>query len=539
MEITEAKQLKVSLRDVINQRAYIRFSPDAKIALCHKAGAPWAEKNPNAQLSDLQKQVLSRRERHKIIHGASRLGKSVLGGCEGIIDMMLPFQKVAYVAARYDHVAAEWQYLYKGLKNLFGDRAQAFQRIVYKHQANYHEYDVHTIWGSRARGYSVEVDEGEVLLGQEFTRVICGEGSRIPVAVGDKRIKRAIDGALMNNETLRKETGYLSIYTTPSGYDGLSSSEWDKIEKQTRGKLERLHYGRVAFAESYWVREADALENPAYDRAVYEARKREMDPAAFDEQYRGLRVHTTGRVYREFREGLHVVSMPDKDHIKTMRFGIGIDTGSCFGAVLKGVDAERVLWTLGEVYTEKSHIRESCLEVRHMIEAVLGSVFDTTEYARLADLIDIWVIDPASQHKTEVSEYLGDICLELPGRNMGRFELLPTIDQMRQLMEQGRNMVADSCENWIDQAKKWTWKRTKTGNSAGGMIAIREPIKAFDHVLDADRFVTIPLEELGPRTEPLPSVSLKDAVKQEQRERIFGPLRDMLQRGEDQGGTWC
>jgi len=481
---------------------------------------------------------LRRKERHLIIHGGSRLGKSVLGGGLGICELMLPHTFTAFVAGRYEHVNDEWKHFVAGLKNLFGDHQFAFVRWVHQSQAKYYAFEVETIWGSRAVGYAVDVDEGEVLLGKEFSRVIVGEGSRVSAEISENRIKRALDGRLMNNK-LREESGYLSIFTTPDGYEGLSSYEWDRIERKTKGDLSLVHYGRVPFAESYWLCEASVLENPAYDRKVYEARQREAeaagDTAAFDEAYRGLRTYASGRVFREFKDSLHRVEMPDHNQIRLMRLGVGIDTGACFGAVLAGLDRDGHLWWLGETYTEKRHIRESCAKVREMILNVLGPVFDTSSFDTVSEAIDLWVIDPASQHKTECAEYLGDVALEHPARGQGKFDLIPTIDQVRQVMHEDRFHLVKELAITYEQMRRWVWKRTKTGEK-GKLIVVREPVKGNDHLLDAGRFVSVPLMELGPRMDPPPVVGFKQSYQDAQREAVWGPWRKILQDAEDLGG---
>lgn len=535
------KFLRISLRDLTERRAYLKLSGDAKVRLCHKAGAPWADRNPTAQLSPFQIDVLHREERHLIVHGGSRLGKSVLGGCFGIIDAMLPHTHTAFVAGRYEHVNDEFKHFVAGLKKLFGKHQFAFDRFVHKFSQNYYAFEVGTIWGHRSVGYAVDVDEGEVLLGKEFSRVICGEGSRINPEIGDTRIKRAIDGRLMNNK-LREETGYLTIFTTPSGYEGLSSAEWDRIERKTKGDLAAVHYGRVPFPETYWLFEADVLLNPAYDRAVYDARKREAeasgDTSAFDEQYRGLRTYASGRVFREFKDTLHRVDTPRPDQIQQMRLGVGFDTGAYFGAVLVGLDRDRVLWWLGETYTEKRHIRESCAEVRQMVTAVLGPVFDSVDFEQLKDVIELWVIDPASHHKTEVSEYLSDVVLEHPARGQGKFELLPTVDQLRYLMHQDQFRLVVDCTNTYDQMRKWVWKRVKTGDR-GKLEIVREPVKGHDHLLDAGRYVSIPLMELGPTTDAPLALTLKQTQANSLRQATWGSVRQMMEDAEESGGIQC
>ena len=107
------------------------------------------------------------------------MGKSVLGGCRGIIAGMLPMRKVGIVAARYEHVGHEFQYVYKGFRKLFRGRLQVFDRLKFIQQSNYHVHDMKAAWGTEVNGFSTESDDGATLLGREFTDVILGEGSHI------------------------------------------------------------------------------------------------------------------------------------------------------------------------------------------------------------------------------------------------------------------------------------------------------------------------------------------------------------------------
>jgi hypothetical protein len=535
---TTPPTLRISFKDILEKRAFIRLPGEAKIKLLHKGGAPWADRNPDARLSEFQKNAIRRNERHCIVHGGSRLGKSVLGGSLGICELMLPGTFTAFIAARYEHVNDEWKHFASGLKRLFGDHQFAFTRWVHKYQQNYYAFEVETAWGSRAVGYAVDVDEGEVLLGKEFSRIIVGEGSRVSAEISENRIKRALDGRLMNN-LLREESGYLTIFTTPDGYDGLSSYEWDRVERKTKGDLAKVHYGKVPFAETYWLCEASVLENPAYDRKVFDARQREAeasgDTAAFDEAYRGLRTYATGRVFREFKDSLHRVEPPSSQQLQSMRFGVGIDTGACFGAVLAGLDREGVLWWLGEVYTEKRHVRESCMRVREMVLSVLGPAFDTADWEVCLQAVELWTIDPASQHKTEVSEYLGDAPLEHPARGFGKFDLIPSIDQLRQVMHDDKFRLVLDCTNTFDQLRKWVWKRTKTGEK-NKLIVVREPIKGNDHCLDAGRFISIPLMELGPRLEAPEIATFRDSYQSQMRDATWSSYHKILKDAEEAGG---
>ncbi len=527
--------IKVSPRDLIERRAYVRINGEAKIKLAHMAGAPWWDKDPNAKLHDLQRECLTRRERQKIIHGASRLGKSVLGGTEALIEAMLPGTSCAIVAARYDHVSHEFQYVHAGMRKLFGKVPQAFKRLIYRHSQNYHDYECSTIWGSRVRGFSTDSDDGAALLGQAFTRVILGEGSHISQHILETKVMRAIDGALMKRKDgVSIETGYLSIYTTPKGYEGCSASEFERIKKAGKGQLDAFHYGKVPFAQTAYVREANILENPAYDKRVYEARRKTLSKAAFEEQYQGKMTFASGRIYSEFNEDRHSRPLPPIAKIREMRLGVGIDTGAYFGAILAGIDRDNIGWILGETYTQKVNITESCEELNEMIVQILGPVFDVHEFAPLAERIELWNVDPASQHKIEIIDNL-DVSLSTPTRGQGQFDLIPTIDQVRDLWREDRLFLSDDCSWTLDQLRKYIWKTVKSVGSKNAPT-VKEPRKSYDHLCDALRFIIVPLMELGPYTDPPPPVTMKEAWEQHRKDRVFGPLKAVLREAEESGG---
>jgi hypothetical protein len=534
----EQVTIKVSPRDIMMGKAQLHFSPAAKIALCHLAGAPWWEKDRAAKLHDLQQECLSRRERQKIIHGASRLGKSVLGGCEGLIEAFLPGSSTAIVAARYDHVAHEFQYIYQGMRELFKDHPQAFQRLIFRHSQNYHDYDCHTVWGSRVRGFSTDSDDGAALLGQAFTRMILGEGSHITQDILEKKAMRAIDGALMKRgDGIETETGYLSIYTTPKGHEGCSAAEYERVKAAGNGDITVFNWGKVPFASTVWIREASILENPAYDRKVFDARKRSMSPAAFEEQYLGRMTFASGRIYAEFNEDRHRRPMPSAAYIRTMRLGVGIDTGANFGAILAGLGRDGVIWLLAEARTQKTTITDSSELLKEEVTRVLSPVFGTDNWTTLANQIDTWMVDPASQHKMELSDLLDPAHPVAAIRDEGKYELLPTLEQVRSLFASDLLFMVDDLTGTYNEILKYIWKTVKSVGSKNAPT-VKEPRKINDHLMDAMRFIVVPLMQLEATEEMPEPLSMQEAWDQQRKDYMFGPLRDVLASAAKRK-IWC
>lgn len=528
-ESEKPPSIRVSFQDVLDGRAHIRLPLAAKLLLCHWAGAPWSDKNKKARLSPVQVETLARRERMKIVHGGSGLGKSVLGGCDLLCANMLPNRKVAVVAGRYDHVAHEFQYLHMSFKKLFAKHPQAFKRLVMKNQNNYHEFHADTIWGTETVGISTQSEEGAQLLGREYTDIVCGEASHIHPEIFNKRLLRASDRSLMNK---RPNVGFISLYTTPKGFEGAAAAEWERIKKQTRNQPEKLHCGNVTFAESAWVREASVAENPDYDRGVIEVRRLSLDKTAYAEQYLGRMTFASGRVWRSFEEDGHVRPMPQPEYIRAMRLGLGIDTGAYTGIVLGGIGRDGKRWILGETYMEKpaGGIYTVMDDAEEMLARVLSPAFGPiSTQSFIDDALFLLSVDPASQHKLEIMDRWN--CALTSPNTADQKSVLMTVDKVDKWFKDDELFIVESCENLIDQIRKYVWKLLKAPTSAGAPV-IREPSKGYDHLCDALRFLMIPLNEYGVPTEPPPALTFVQAWEDHQRERFFGPLRAQMEAGD-------
>lgn len=540
--------ISVSYADIASGRAYLRIPPIGKLLLAHWAGAPWWDKSDEAFLHGAQTEALLRKEREKIVHGGSRLGKSVLGGgCETLWGCMLPGWRIGVTSDKYEHVGDEWQYLDKAMRVLFPD-GHAFQRLAYRNSQNYHDFECHTIWGALARGFSAESDEGGNLLGKPFNMVVIGEGSKVSKFVLDARIIRATNGALMRPQdgSPIRETGYTFIFTTPDEFSGCSAAEWERVMQHTKRRPEQLDYDHTGFASSVWVREADVLENPHYDRTAYEAARLSMDSRAFAEQMQGKMRFATGRVLHHYEPQRHLLPDASPEEIRAMRLGVGLDTGAYTGWVLAGINPSGHLRALAELYTEKLDFAKSMDAWKQTLVARLGEAFGLhglspeAAMARLRDVgaIDVWAVDPASQHKLDFHAYMPWFTLTpASGLQGGKLELLPSLDEFNLWF---RSDVTFLDQLWTptlqQQLERYRWKSVSV--SRAGLAKeppVKEPLKEFDHLVDASRFVFVELKKRGPRVQKLDAFA--DAWAKRGANRYFSsPLGDILQKAERSGG---
>lgn len=532
--------IRVTFQDVLDGRAYLRLPLVSKLLLCHMAGAPWSEKDKGAFLHPLQVEVIAHKEREKLVHGASRLGKSVLGGCDLLCAGMMPFRKLAVVAKRYMHMGHEWQYLHAGMRKLFAKHGQAFKRLVFRNHANNTEAEIDTIWGTSGLGISVESDEGAQLLGREITDVVIGEGSHVPAYIFNTKLLRALDGAAAGQRAHGGEQhiGSISIYTTPREFEGCSAAEWERVHRQTGRKPELLNYGNVSWSESVWIRAASILENPAYSRKVYEARKKTLDKNAFAEQYGGQMTFSTGRVYQSFDDDKHVIPMPAIADLRKMRLAIGVDTGAYFAFSLLGKDHKGRKFILGESYDEKPRggFPTAAENAEAMLVRVLNPVFGTEEVAHIIQRLYLHAIDPASQHKAELIDRW-DVGLVSPSTSDTR-SVIQTTGRIERWFQSDELFIVDSCDYTLDQYRKYVWKHVKAP-TANAAPVVKEPNKVYDHLCDASRFGLVCLDDSGPvdATE-VAVVSFAEAWESHARNRFFAPLKAAMERGAQREASW-
>lgn len=492
--------------------AYLRWNFKSKVRLADLAGAPWSDKNPKASVRKHREQMrfLARRERVKVLQGGSRLGKSVLGAIDLLIAFLTPGSKCAVVASMYEQVDAEWRYFDRGFKTLFGHNPGLLTHYSYKNTPNYHAFGADAVWGSSARGYSTSEGEGDVLMGKEFSDIILGEGSKIPIEIFDTKMWRALNSALMGYERTRRESGRLSVYTTADEMNGVSSHLWDRALAATDGDTRKVRYGKVDFAASMFFREASVLKNPDYDLKAYAAAKKLLSAEAFAEQFDGKRGLRVGRVYAEYQPPLHKVDSATFDwaKVRNMRLYVGFDTGASFASALIGLDPKGDFWILGEATAEKTHIDRCAEKVKEMLVRTVGRAFGLETYEQVRPAIHGWKVDPATQIRIELRQALGlgtddaginqGPGLTLPMRpGGGKFLLLPTISIVKGLFEANRIRVLDNLPQWHREVGRYMWAKKKMGGSSETTVE-QKPVEANDHVLDAMRFAMVPLMMAGP-----------------------------------------
>ena len=520
----QQSNLTITWQDIYEGRAFIRLPDEAKLKLAELCGAPWSPQDPSATLSDFQKEVLLRPDRIKVIGGAARSGKSVLGAVEGLCELALPNTQIACVGGNYDHAAKEFDFIHRGFLRVFG--VDAATRCINVNSIRSHDMEISTVWGSKIRAYSTEKGDGDSLLGNEWDLAIAAEGSKVSASAYRRKLWRALAGRVkkMKGVGYTKRTGRFCVYTTPDGFDGCNADIIEQVNKETKNKPEQKHFPNCPWQESVYIREVDALENPGYDVKEYMAAKKKLNPDEFAEQFQGKMVHKSGNIIAEFNPAIHIKTMPDLETLRKMQFGVSIDTGKVFAATLMGrlgVAPNDVYWVLGETYSIAVFTSEFTASVKEMVTEILTPVFQTgpehLTFDDLAKKIDCWSVDPAASFpiKLDLESQFGI------GLLFDKIDWDATINKCRDLFFGRRLFLVDTLPNLTHEITKYRWKMKLSGSmNQGNAVGKPEPGESPDHALDTMRYNLHFLEQVLPREEPIIEKSM-DEIWAEARDNVF------------------
>ncbi len=509
-----ASHVDVTFADLVEGRAYLHLPFAAKVELLHRAGAPWNEYDPNARLSDLQLELLAREERWQVVHGGSGVGKSVLGGCKLLLEVVIPFTKSAVLADTYGHCHDEFKYAYQGFRQLFGaDGACGVATCVNKQQQ--HNMTIQTIWGSTVDCFSADYGDGDQVLGKEFDLIVVGEAAKLSADTFQRKAIRALNRRIKNlqdslGSSHVRRTGRACMYTTPDGYGGAASETWDTADRLSGKKPHLLRLDAENppdYTSSYYLREAAVTENPSYSEEARKSAERDLPRDIYEEQYLGLRVRRSGLIYKEFKRDKHLVPLPPNEEIRQMKLCVSFDTGKHFSGGLQGYHPSGRIYRLAEYCAVEQTIQANMDGLGERICEVLAPAFGIavgsdplkTVLPALFDRIAIYIVDGQSEHKQEIMDHW-PIALE-----DARYPVKGTIDDFRGLMKKDRYYVCESYVHdeidgygFLNEVKDYVWRAAKDVKGGGEARSVLEPTKKRDHSMDESRYGIKVLLEEGP-----------------------------------------
>jgi hypothetical protein len=530
-----ARTVEVRLEDVMEGRARMRLPFEGMLKLLRMAGAPWNDKDPKADVSPLQIEMLKRKEKIVVLEGGTGCGKSVLGAERALAELALPNKRIGILGATYDHAGSEFQYLYEGFLKLFGPSCAS--RITYKNHKTHQDMEIQTIWNSMCRAHSLDRDGGAQMYGKEFDLVIMAESSRINADAWWRAVYRGLQRRAMRMKLCdcdecenpdhywTPETGYALFATTPDGYEGASHSVVEHVEEITKQAPHKVHYENTTFQNSFYIRNADCLENPSYDPEAFQAAVDHLPEDVVDEQYRGLARARSGLIYQEFNRFKHLKEMPTAEELMQMRFGVGGDTAKHAAFHLLGIQSDNTKWILGEVFNIAATTRENGHAIMEMIVRFFAehvnlkfdvdgaSDEDIKEmFEFVLDRVEIWNFDQACQSKEDFLEVLeAPIMFEKP-------ELMGSIDLIRTWFKSDALYIATVdnepvAPNYVWELNKHKWRVVRP-TASGSVRPQLQPEQKNNHSCDAVRYGLTELHKAGPViTDDREPLTLEEAYK--------------------------
>jgi len=266
------------------------------------------------------------------------------------------------------------------------------------------------------------------------------------------------------------------ITTTPQGYDWV---------------YETFYKPALEGNDDYAAWKFKTVENPHIDPEVVEKARQEMNDQMFRQEYEASFEKFTGLVYPDFTQE-HVIEAKKLERDDLWFVGMDLGMTNPTVALLIAEDIDRVLYVVDEVY-ETGMIAK---EVVDKVEMMLA------RHGLTKSDVQLFVADPSGASKRQDSPELSmfDQLRDeerglpvVPGNNT----LGAGIDRVTQLIKEGRIKVFRNCVNTIREFDKYSWPKTR--DSMGNRD--ERPEKAFDHAMDALRYVVMSRPEHFERIE--------------------------------------
>ena len=393
---------------------------------------------------------------------------SALQGLKALSYLMTPGTSTVLFASTYQHILPEAEYVVRGFKTLFGPLwASACTRFVFRDTKNNAEFCIETIWGSTIKGFSVKDNAGGAALGFGADLIILCEGDEIDNDVYLRRIYRA------SGRTPTLKVGELTLYrgyiwglSTANIAGGAISSSVERALEDCKGEPENLYYPNTNWERSVYTDAISALSNPDYDKDKYDADTEMLAKYAPDilaTNYEGKVVRSQHLIFNHFIPSIHIKSHVPTEKIREMNLCVGIDDGTSFAAVLVGMDKDKRIWILGDMFAYNWTVDEQAEGIKKMIQDTLGPAFPNIyrSIEQLMDKIGGWVIDKSCRITNTYEEKLGVYLTKK------RLELFATLDEINTLFQMNRIFVAEDCVEWIRATNKYTYTRDRQAGNKG------------------------------------------------------------------------
>lgn len=287
-------------------------------------------------LHSLQKEVFRDRHRFRVIVAGRRWGKSQLSKIEIIwASMSKPGQLVWYVAPTY---AQARDIMWKDLK------ASIPRTLIRPNGINETRMEIQLINGSTIQ-----------LKGADNPESLRGVGLNFVVIDECQDIKKETWETVLQ-PTLATTNGRAMFIGSPKGFDWF----YDNYQKGQAGEQVRDARGRIV-ANEWMSWQFPTITSPFIPRSEIEARRRDMDPKSFSQEFMARFENASGRVYHQFDRNLHV---GDYEFNPSLPIFIGMDFNiDPMSAIIIQEQPNGEIWVVDEAVLFGSNVQETADEL--------------------------------------------------------------------------------------------------------------------------------------------------------------------------------
>lgn len=508
-QVGSIADVSISMKDLVEGRAYIEIPTWGKLKILERAGAPWADKHPDAKLSDIQTEALAARDQTKVWSGATSTGKSTQGAVDLLLMSLVPGTMSVLYSETYDQSEPEFKFLIQAYQNLFGKLSGCF--TSYKKFSSSVGKDppgFDTVWDSTVRLVPARASKGQRLMGREYDLVVCGEASHLNASIFRTKALRALVRRHERRENWLRRTGILSLYTTPDEFSGPAADVWEQTMEATEEQPEhRRWYAKDQFGHclswflSVWLRRVAIWEKPTANLESVRAAKARLTREEYEEQYLGKMIFRAGLVYKEFKPRHITIPATNRDEylmwLKTLKFCVGMDTARHFSAILVGLDREGVYWVIDEMYSEGQTIMDDADATKGMVVANLGDIAISNTWDACKKVVSVFAVDRSTQDGENLEHLLETFITRASKEHIDENKItksyvIPRVESanlLRSLFKLDRLRIIETrAPALVKQLRHIKWKE-------------RDIPKGADHSVDALRYGIWELRKLGPKAE--------------------------------------
>ena len=358
-----------------------------------------AEKKRDPRDHAGQLAVLSTPNRHAIVKGPARAGKSFSLAMLGFLYLLIPGVEVWLLARVYDDAEPEFKYLEDFLRTVF----YPIDKYMYSVHADKKtgEAFIETKWGSIIRVKSGKA-KGSIT-GHELEAILVAEPGWVSAELFEEVRAR-----------MSSRLGRIFAFGTPKGLGGFLGRMMRMTSRDMRSGKRLLPGARLVengceWSQSIFEYHMNPEENPSYVTSEIQAARSELTEAEFASEFEGKMMGDTNLKFPYITDRI-LVPIP-REHFQDSVFVLGVDQGERnFGAVLVAWDGEvvRNCWEFFDG-TEKT-IKANLIEINDQVPAmirVIGGYPDSWQLTIFDSdpLIDNQLIELENEHRPWKTQY--------------------------------------------------------------------------------------------------------------------------------------